>query len=1702
MMPVSLDLSKYVAQPLPTTGSVSFAVEGTSLATHAKIEIAGSTATVTPFPSPGSLTFSFKVTQGSYQAVGQINVTVYDFNGFPGLINPFAFNTCYDYMGPVSFTSAYRFMTNVITGSDRINGTSDADYRIYGFSIPLVADLDMDGYPEIIALGRTNSGTLDGQYAYLDAYDGRTGVVKLHQRLDMLSNGWPEYATQPGFHASPGNFVVIDSDRDGRKEVIVALPPGGTMASRRHLVSYEISSSQPFTVTRKWQTPCFKGGYSQHPVIQVVDFDCDGRAEILLYNKIYDARTGDLKITLESFDENAPSYPNISIGKTSQAYTGKNNYDLTSFDDVIAFAYVYDLDLDGRYEIAAGGKVYYDIRPGAGTYKTLQLPGIGDGRTGVADMDDNGIPDVVTAVRINDAQVNLYIWNPGFLSLDGSGNAIKNYTPDGEGRNGSAPSSFAPSMITSRTVKIASNITGSNSYIYIGDIDGRVQVVNGKEYRLPEVAILSGHYTYGSAASLYHPNVNTLGQIPESGTSAGAGKAGVIAAFTMDMAAKGELKLSFIMEHNDGSGNTGFTMFDFDNDGSQEICYRDEQTLRIIKANKAFIPIDEGVGSSVLFKTPCISFTGFEYPAIADIDNDNSAEIIVIGKNGGSPFDAFGFVYAVGNGSGDKFAPAWPVWNQFMYDPFKVTPDSITTPWGLAVNRLDPKFNFVREIKDESGAVTKTITNYKPFNGTLRQAATIDAQAIPKYEPVAFLTEAYIVSSASSPLKPKITSSGNNHYIELTVGNKPTANGDLTPNTPIAVYRNNTISQATLVQTITLANTCAKGTTIPLGSNFTISAGQEITIWIPIGSGPVPGSGEAVVGNVYIVRLGDDSKTIGSSWTWRFGYNGGDIYGSDYHCPDFAQGIGKASRAFRDCNWCDQAVRAALYQALPDLYVIGEFSSVEAAVLGNDILPSVPLQANPGLSFIDTVRLGQWNIVTPPTAGYLSFNNAKGTGARITYTHDDCADLPHGIDSFRYRVTYYDDVQAKLDSKTATVYVYILKSAAGGFSSCHGSATRIELQAIPEGITFEWYASPATANKLQPDSTLRITGPMLADSAYWIRPVTAGITAATASHFQTLDFPRGKLDIRLATYPAKPASAMRWTGHVNSKWRNPGNWVEVRTEGGKAYEAPVDYPPAECSDVIIPSGADNFPELTDTAVCNNIRLANRAMLANPHALKYAGASVEIKLKPSERDRFVMWSAPLMSMYSGDYHYRNPSGAPQWGDAFMNLFQLANPDGGTAEPNRFTATFAKVDHPLPLGVPFNLKVTSTSFTRDSLLRFPRPDNYYRLPGGATVALPSRANRDKFITHGVKPDPSTGIFPLPVTGDMSGGGLQRLVQVVNPYMAYLSVDSFLKYNPNLQSGYYIWNGEPGASITAASFAQGNRISVSSPIPMQPKELAYVPPLQSFFVAKSAPEAPMASVNMSARWTTTKPVDSYALRSVTSVTSGGTMSIKLSGRSQSACAAMVYNPGTGPSIDREDMPAMAIAAGGSASIAVYAFAFGGEPLAVNNSAHFDIARVQLGLTVNAPGKYRLEFGGLETFGYNVTLIDKQQGYKSVDLQAEPAYAFTVGKSGGQAIVVNNRFELQFVYTGKGPTMAPTEKPRASSPLHITSGRAFLYVDAGPSTIESVKVYDAAGHCVYANPAANVAKLRIALPATPAVYIVEAVVDGEKRIGKGASY
>jgi hypothetical protein len=763
-----------------------------------------------------------------------------------------------------------------------------------------------------------------------------------------------------------------------------------------------------------------------------------------------------------------------------------------------------------------------------------------------------------------------------------------------------------------------------------------------------------------------------------------------------------------------------------------------------------------------------------------------------------------------------------------------------------------------------------------------------------------------------------------------------------------------------------------------------------------------------------------------------------------------------------NCRAMSDIVRLRVLDGIrPDSATVQAYRQVEIDVLANDEMSASLF--TPPFSLIDSVRV-------KPSAGTLT-QTGTGDNSRLVYINrTGGGGLPNSVDSFRYAFTFFDAGVGRTVTVEATVYIYILQSRRG-FTACPGESFEVSLTERPPGVQFEWYAAESPFASLGVGAT-RTLASMSGDSTYLVRPVTPSGA-----------FPPGLLTVSLAD-PSE-IRYMRWTGLVNSEWHCPDNWVEVHRTGDRTYETPTSHAPARCIPVRISSESPSYPELADSAWCAGITVENRAMLRNPHVLHYDSAQVEIALGSTERDRFIMWSAPLKHMYSGDYHFKQ-SGAPRWGDTYMNLFQQANPSGGTAGKNMFTATFGNPDFSLDLGKAFNLRVTSTSANRTEPWLFPQPDNFYTALSGdryPTLGSLTRSDRHRFITDGQLLSADT-TFRMNVF-DENGFDL---VQVVNPYLAWLDVKQFLNGNSGtLQGGYLIWSGVINEDFDAVSI-DGNRY-IYSRYPSLSTAPGLIPPLQSFFVQKASGAA-LTWLYMSPKWTTTSDGHHpFMLRAAPD--DNGVLRIRASQGAGNSYAVLRYSSRAVPEYVRsEDVRTLFY---DELPLTLYSLTVLREPLSINASGSFGERETALGLRLLNAGETRLEFTGMESFGHDVYLIDRERNNLEIDLQATPEYVFTVTKpSGTAALELNDRFVLRMTYTGRGLVgTSGVEHPE----VLCSGGNGCLYVRSTQGRISALQVYNTLGMLLYSDRTLS-SEFKVPVPGGPQTCIVKVRLENNTTV------
>ena len=326
---------------------------------------------------------------------------------------------------------------------------------------------------------------------------------------------------------------------------------------------------------------------------------------------------------------------------------------------------------------------------------------------------------------------------------------------------------------------------------------------------------------------------------------------------------------------------------------------------------------------------------------------------------------------------------------------------------------------------------------------------------------------------------------------------------------------------------------------------------------------------------------------------------------------------------------------------------------------------------------------------------------------------------------------------------------------------------------------------------------------------------------------------------------------------------------------------------------------------------------------------------------------------------------------------------------------------------------------------------------------------------------------------------------LVQVVNPYLAWLDVSKFLAGNSDHFSGagYLVWPGRMDSGFDVVAI-DGNRYIYTSPPPLS-TPAGLIPPLQSFFVQKNTASASRAWARMSPRWTTTSGGSHPYLLLRAAPSDNGVLRIRLSQGQKTGYAALYYSPKASPEyVRREDIGTLLY---DELPLTLYSLTALQEPLSINASGDFGQRTVPLGMRIREAGETKLEFTGLETFGHDVYLIDRARGGLETDLQETPEYTFTVTRPPGAAAVeINDRFALRTVYTGRG-LVGVTE---ANRPEVLFSSRdGYLYVRSPQAGIARLQVYSLSGMLLYSDGTVS-REYRIAVGG-PQTCIVRALLE-----------
>ena len=234
---------------------------------------------------------------------------------------------------------------------------------------------------------------------------------------------------------------------------------------------------------------------------------------------------------------------------------------------------------------------------------------------------------------------------------------------------------------------------------------------------------------------------------------------------------------------NDDSAATYMCMFDFNQDGKQEIVYRDEKTLHIIDG-------ETGLDKATI---PCFSPTTWEGAIVADLSGDGHAQIIVTGNDAQSDITTTStktHLRAYTSSVAGAWGPARPVWNQYSYNAVNINED-------LSVPRY------------QVHPSTVLSNGKRPFNGFLKQQTLLNKNGdllwtLPK---LVWVNE------------PVLTANGDSITVSVKIANV----GSSRFRSPVYVtmYKNS-VSLANIIKSDSINNLLNAGDTLSV--SFTVNA--------------------------------------------------------------------------------------------------------------------------------------------------------------------------------------------------------------------------------------------------------------------------------------------------------------------------------------------------------------------------------------------------------------------------------------------------------------------------------------------------------------------------------------------------------------------------------------------------------------------------------------------------------------------------------------------------------------------------------------------------------------------------------------------------------------------------------------------------------------------------------------------------------------
>jgi hypothetical protein len=420
----------------------------------------------------------------------------------------------------------------------------------------------------------------------------------------------------------------------------------------------------------------------------------------------------------EFFDHSIGNINNDNCAEIFIAELDGTDYYVTSFDcqgnqlwRVKAYDKPYDIgladfDSDGRVELYYRNEIL-DARTG-----TIIVPGSGDwnlvdaGPVAVDVLPGNGL-ELVLGGEIFTVSLGARTAGAGSLAIAKRFNDLPTlgpitYFPKFNGSYVTSQTSVADFNLDGKLDIVMNGATSSSSTatttVFFWD-------VTNNDFKTYQPKQLNGSSWYNGTGRVNLADIDGDGKLNATFVSGSR-----LFALNDDFSLKWAVTISELT-----SGFTSTTVFDFNNDGANEIVYRDEANLYII----------DGKTGNAFATAVCKSRTANEYPIVVDADADGATEICVTcATNNGTDINVladnvFGQVRMFKSNL-NPWVPARKVWNQHAYFNVNVNDD-------LTIPRSQQQHQLI------SASGVAPCRPGKPLNTFLNQSPILDSKACPTY---------------------------------------------------------------------------------------------------------------------------------------------------------------------------------------------------------------------------------------------------------------------------------------------------------------------------------------------------------------------------------------------------------------------------------------------------------------------------------------------------------------------------------------------------------------------------------------------------------------------------------------------------------------------------------------------------------------------------------------------------------------------------------------------------------------------------------------------------------------------------------------------------------------------------------------------------------------------------------------------------------